>query len=287
MWSPESPAFYFEDTGHQSYFKSCRTQGQQHNAMVRPGPSWTEADELKLVDKLWREWFDEPYPGGNWTYTDLNLDALEVKPLRKYALNPFKIEYETYQEIKLRLLNTVIAIKGNPFLVQKIAQQPGGFKLAVSDGVKTYSVLYKDLTDLRSIPPMYVNSSSAPGWLCRIPGRVYQQGMNRQNTVLKTVDGKSAFSVLDATNFVKTFNKRQTRQWDTTLKSLLEAGDLSCVRLSDEVAVKTEKGKILACYRGRFLGKVNNNDILVGDEDDLLQQWIDKSVKEVGLELRA
>lgn len=286
-WSQESPSFYFEDVSQQAYFKTLRFQRQQHNGITRPGPSWTEADELKLVDTLWKEWFDEPYPGASWSYDDLNLDGLEAKPLRKFALNPFKIEYETYQEIKLRLLNTVIAIKGHPFLVQKIAHQANGFKLAVSDGSKTYSVMYKDLVDLRSIPPMYVNSPSSPGWLCRMPGRVYQQGMNRQNTLLKTIDGKGNIANLDANYFVKTFNKRQLRKWDTTLKSLLDAGDLSSVRLSDEVAVKIDKGKILACYRGRFLGKINDNDILVGDEDDLLQQWIERSVKEVGLELRA
>lgn len=286
-WQPEAPEYYFEEASHREYFRIQRKTRQMHNAANRPGPNWTEADELKLVDLLWREWFDEPYPGASWQFEDLNLDALETKPLRKYDLRPFKINYETYQEIKLRLLNTVISIKGHPFLVQKIAQTPQGFKLAVSDGLKTKTVLYKDLTDLRSIPPMYVNGSHGPGWMCRIPGRVYQQGMNRQNTVLKAVDGKATLSALDATHFVKTFNKRTMRQWSSTLKSLLDVGELPGVRLSDEVAVKSEKGKILACYRGRFLGTVNDNDVIVGDDDDLLQQWIERSVKEVGLELRA
>lgn len=288
VWSPESPAFYFEDQQHQEMFRVYRKQRQAHNSLSRPGPAWTEEDELKLVDALWMDWIGEHYPAStSWTYDALDLDALVVTPLRRHELKAFKIDYETYAEIKLRLLNTIIAVKGHPFLVQKIAQTPQGFKLAVSNGTKTFAVMYNDLTDLRSLPPMYVNSPSYPGWLCRRPGRVYQQGMNRSNTQLLSIDGKAAVSNLDATYFVKTFHKRQTRAWDTTLHSLLEGGEIGSIRLSDDVAVKNDKGKILACYRGRFLGKIKDADVLVGDEDDLLQQWIERSVKEVGLELRA
>lgn len=286
-WQPESPSFYFEDPSHQSMFKAHRNQRQMHNAGHRPGPVWTEEDELKLVDYLWIDWFDEPYPGNTWTYDDLNLDTLEVKPLRKYELRPFKINYETYSEIKLRLLNTVISIKGHPFLVQKIANTTTGFKLAVTNGEKTQTVMYNDIIDLRTMPPMYINGSSYPGWMCRVPGRVYQQGMNRSNTILKSLDGKQNLTGLEAQHFIKTFHKRKTRKWDETLSSLLQNGEMGSLRMSDEVAVKVEKGKVLACYRGRFLGKIQDNDIIVGDEDDLLQQWIERSVKEVGLELRA
>ncbi|HUP80336.1 MAG TPA: hypothetical protein VM260_17405, partial [Pirellula sp.] len=257
-WSPESPSFYFEDESHQASFSTFRNQRKMSNTLSRPGPSWTEEDELKLVDTLWLEWFGEHYPANqSWAYDNLNLDALEAKPLRKHELRPFKIEYETYQEIKLRLLNTVIAIKGHPFLVQKIAVKPDGFQLAVSDGLKTYVVKYSDLVDLRSLPPMYIQTqANQPGWLCRMPGRVYQQGINRQNTIVKSIDSKATVAALDTNYFVRTFGKRQKRTWDPTIKSLLEWGEIGSVRLSDDVAVKSEKGKILACYKGRFLGKI-------------------------------
>jgi hypothetical protein len=285
QWEGMPGSHYFEDAGHALYFQQQRINKRDWNLSHYPQePNWTYAKELSLVDKLHRDWFDEPYMGTTaWSYDDLNLDGLETVPLRKHDLQPFKINYDTLQEVKLRLNNTAISIKGHTFVVKAVRSDHGQFFLAVSDLNKTYKVNYKDLTDLRSIPAMYVGS----GWLCRIPARVYQQGLNRHNTLLKSVDCSSSISNMNPDQIVSQIRSRVKRSWDSTLLSLVSNGDLSNLTLSGDVAVKHEKGKVMACYRGRKLGYVQGNEVTVLDEDDLLQSWIEKPVKNVGLELRA
>lgn len=287
-WLSKAPDFYFEEFPHQDHFRLKRKNQMEWNAAHRPGPAWTETDELQMVNLLHLNWFGEEWNAGELDFPVLDLDKLPVLPLRKKELPPFKIEYETYQEIKLRLLNTVISIKGHPFLVSKIRQKSGSFELALNDGVSPHysKVNYKDIQDLRSIPPMYL-SLNQTGWLCRIPGKVYQQGLNRNNTVLKSIDSGSSLTALDATSLLRNMAKRTNRKWDGTLLSLLNAGELGSIRLSDDIAVHNKKNKTVACYRGRSLGEVHDNDIRVFDEDDLLQEWIDRASKEVGMELRA
>jgi hypothetical protein len=279
---------YFNEAHYAQHFESRRIQSMAWN-ISHGKPQWTEADEMKLVDKLHIEWFDEPFHGNPWTYPELNLDTLPHRPLRRRELAPFKINYETFQEIKLRLNNTVISIKGHAFLVSKIKQYaPGKFVLALTDSLgKLVSVKYDDLQDLRTIPPMYVVSGMT-GWLRRVPGRVYQQGINRQNTFLSDVAGRGVVANLDCARLVKNLGTRENRVWNETMSGLVKQGELPVIRLSDDIAVKRdEDNSILACYRGRSLGKILDNEVFVMDEDDLLQGWIERATKEVGLELRA
>lgn len=298
----KDPHFFFEDNGHAEYFATKRHSQAAINAQARMvqitidhtnnrwvyGDAWTEADELKLVDKLWRDWFDEPY-GGMQQYPDLDLDSLEAKPLRKNELRPFRIEYETYSEIKLRLLNTLISIKGHPFTVNRVIPTAGNFGLVVSDGSKNHFVRYKDLTDLRTLPPKYIagNMHQYTGWLCRTPQRVYQQGINRNNTMIKSVTGENNLSTVDISALCKSLRKEQDRRWSETHKGLLQTQELTSLRLTDDIAVTWDGEDILACYRGRKLGTVQSDDILVMDEDDLLQGWIETSAKKAGFNLAA
>lgn len=283
-WIEKPGSYYFENVNHAQTFETFR--GQRKAQLPSP-TQWDEQREMKLVNQLNQDWFDEPWQGNmNWEYEELEVDRLETIPLRKYDLRPFKINYDTAQEIKLRLNNTVISVKGHPYLVKSIRTVPGDYRLALYDGTKTFQVKYSDLQDLRSIPPMYV-TYSGPGWLCRIPGRVYQQGMNRHNTIIKTVDGEANAASVSHELLVAALRNRPKRVWDSTILSLLLNAELNSIRLSDEVAVKTAKGKILACYRGRKLGVITDNEVKVFDEDDLLQQWIEKPIRDVGLELRA
>lgn len=286
-WLQKPGSSYFEENQYAHHFEQRRADKILYNSDHRPGPAWTEEDEIKLVNHLYTDWYGEPYFGNEWTYNQLNLDAIEAKPLRRRELSPFKIDYETYAEIKLRLLNTVISIKGHPFLVAKIKNKEGaGWQLALTNGGSNLSqISYSDIQDLRTIPPMYAQAGST-GWLCRIPGRVYQQGINRHNTLLKDVASQGHTGGLDVNKLVRGLGSRQLRRWDETMSSLVSSGDLPVTRLSDDIAVKRTEEGVIACYRGRALGKIKDNDVLVNDEDDLLQQWISRSAKEVNLELR-
>jgi hypothetical protein len=243
---------------------------------------------MRLVDYFFREWFGESYnPGMDDNTPDLNLDALEAVPLRKKELPPFKIQYQTFAEIKLRLLNSIISVKGHPFVVGRIRQKAGDFTLYVYDKTSAYKkVQYSDLTDLRSIPPMYVRHGQV-GWLCRWPGRVYQQGITKSNTLIRTADGKKTLSPINTSQLIKQLAERETHVWDSTTDKLMRREDIATIRLSDDIAVMSTQSEITACYRGRPLGTVQENVVTVFDEDDLLQSWIETPARDVGLELRA
>lgn len=281
---------YFADYHHRNFFTTKRVSQINYNKQTRPPPWWTEADELQLVNKLYMEWFNEMYDGdgnGDWTTKSptLELDKIEPKIIQKRHLPPFKIDYQTFNEVRLRLLNTVILINGSPFYVGKIREKNNGFILGVFKGDREMkTVMFKDLQDLRSIPGMYLTTAST-GWLCRIPGRVYQQGVNRNNTQFRTVNGKSVLFNLDPLSMINAIDKRQDRTWHHTYEGLMKDGELQAVRLSDDIAVQGTKAE--ACYRGRVLGCIKDGEILCEDEDDLLQGWIEKAAKNVGLEMQA
>jgi hypothetical protein len=282
------PSYYFEEETHQGVFNANRSSLQAWNASHRPGPAWTEADENQLVNKLCMTWFGEPYNWSDWTteYQPLNLDKLDPIVKRKRPLPSFKIDYQTYAEIKLRLLNTIILINGVPFYVGKIKQKGEDYVLGVTgDGQSGYfTVKYSDIKDLRSLPPMYITTSKT-GWLARHPGRVYQQGATRQNTMMFSIDGRDSWGI-DSSNMLRAISRRENRKWNETLLSLMKSGDLTNTRLSDEVAVLRSSDKILACYKARPLGFIQDNTVTLIDEDDILQGWIEASAEEVGLELR-
>lgn len=287
-WTEKPGSFYFENDAYAHHFNDRRVSMKAYNLTHNLQPNWSEQQEHKLVDKLWRTWFDEPWPGVQvWTHDVLDIDALPTQSLRKYKLQPFKINYETYQEIKLRLYNTVISIKGNPFWVKQIGNDGANkFKLAVTDGEKTYQVKYDDLQDLRTVPPMYITTSMT-GWLTRHPGRVYQQGLNRSNTSLRSPDCEATLANFDPGAFLLGFKKRQNREWTPVFSDLIKSGELTNIRLSDEVAVQHKRNKVIACYKGRALGEIVDNEINLLDEDDALQGWIETAARKVNLELRA
>lgn len=286
-FQPKPGSEYFLNSAHAAMFEQKRTQRIHHNTANRLGPTWTEMDELDLLNHLHIQWFDEPWPGTNGSSWVENVPPLpENEPLLPTrSFPPFKIDYQTYPEIKLRLLNTVIAINGVPYYVKRIREHNGEFFLLVLGNTdKEYSVRYSSITDLRSPPPMYLTTNST-GWFCRYPARVYQQGVTRSNAHIRTIDGKSLLYNLDPLSFIRAIHRRQNKAWHTSYNDLMASGELSSARLTDNIAV-VGKNKIL-CYRGRPLGKIENTTVHVEDEDDLQQQWIEKEVNSAGLELAA
>lgn len=291
-FQPKPAGEYFSDPGHRQYFYSTRNLQRSQFAVSRmvsgnDPRAWTAEDERNLVNKLYMDWFGEEYDSVPDDTPLLNLDALAPRPLHRRELPPFKIAYQTFAEIKLRLTNTVISIKGHPYVVGKVKPYGSDFMLFVfNDEQKYYMVKYSDLNDLRSIPPMYIRYGSYAGWMARHPNRVYQQGINKQNTVIRTVDGLHAVTGATPGTLVASLNSRERMNWDSTMDKLMRTETLQAMRLSDDMAVMPQKGKLIACYRGRPLGGLQENVVTPFDEDDLLQGWIEKSAREVGFELR-
>lgn len=286
VFVPRNAAEYFTEPGQQSAFVVGRQQ--QQLVLQQLGKPYTEQEEHKLVDRFWRTWYDEPWPGlfVDDNVPELDISKLSVRPMRKVSLKPFKLNYQTYQEIRLRLNNTVIGIKGNPFHVKRVIQKDKDFLLILDDGSKLQKINYKDVPDLRSIPPLYIKHGSRTGWLCRLPSRVYQQGLNRHNTVLYEPDCGRFASTMEVKPTLYGIQNREDRKWTESIASLFKGEELSTLRLNDDVAVKKNNDKIICCYRGRSLGEIKENVVIVDDSDDLLQGWIETAVQAAGLELR-
>lgn len=289
QFTGEQPSYYFSEPQYREYFRTARKSRILQNVQAGLNPSWTFEMEMALVNQCHTEWFGEPFEfGAPWTTgTRLDLTKLQTVRLRRKPLPVFKINYQSFPEIKLRLLGTVIAIKGHPFVVTKVKQIGDDFYLQVTGAdEQPFVVLFSELDDLRSFPAMYITAKTT-GWLSRTPGRVYQQGLTRQNTVIFSVDGTQLLQNIDPTRLVKDLAKRTNKTWNETLYSLTKSGELRSLRLTDDIAVlcKPEEEAILACYRGRVLGTIEEDAILPDDPDDCYQQWIETAVKDAGLHL--
>jgi hypothetical protein len=74
--------------------------------------------------------------------------------------------------------------------------------------------------------------------------------------------------------------------WSWNYTDLMKRGFLPAMRLSKSIAVYTDgKGDLQAEYRGRYLGRLNENTISVDDED-FSKPWIKAAVNEVACEMR-
>lgn len=251
-------------------------------------PLWTPEMEMSLVNEIHLVHYGEPYVAISWTEPELNVDALPVRPVNRRPLPAFKLPYQKLDEIQLRLNKTMITVKGNPFYIRSIKQAHGDFYLNMVDcDGKAWRSKYKDIPDLRSPPPLFITHEGATGWLQRIPERVYQQGLNRSNTIIRGLHSDGLVANFHPEKMCKTLASRTTRKWDNSLASLMQETAVKAVRLSDSVAAGRHGSHLMAYYKGRTLGAIKDDEVLLQDEDDLLQDWIVKDARDAGFRLRA
>jgi hypothetical protein len=227
-----------------------------------------------------------------WTVPELDVDALPEREFDRPKLTPFKLEYDTLQEVQMRFRQTVIQIKGNPFYVSDIRADRNNrqrYVFLTSDVAdRNAQIALEKLTDMRSVPPGFVQLEGYSGWFARNPARVNQQGLNGQNVTCRRVSNgenvplniKSILKALDS--------KGKTTKWSPQYRDLMVNGVLSEMRLSDEVAVFRKKEDVYVAYRGRMFGKLTEGNLVTAmDEDDLIQPWIGKHFNKVELQVNA
>lgn len=284
----DDPWKYFDKESLVQRLVSHRHHLMQQRLANQQVPLWTPELELNLVNEIHMGHYGEPYVAISWTEPELNVDALPVMPVNRRALPAFKLPYQKLDEIQLRLNKTMIMVKGNPFYIRSIKQTNNQFYLNMVDPEgKAWRSKYSDIPDLRSPPPMFITDSGKTGWMQRIPERIYQQGLNRSNTMIRGLSSDSAVTTFNPEKMCKTIANRMNRKWDGTLATLMEETAINAVRLSDSVAAGRHGDKILAFYKGRTLGVIHGDEVKLQDEDDLLQDWIVRDARDAGFRLRA
>ena len=223
--------------------------------------------------------------------------ALDLKKLkqgdpiiRDVSLPPFRVAYDTHEQINTKLNNTVIMIKDNPFYVRMVYDLGDGqFGLCVSDREGTnYGISYADVADCRPIAPGYVTRNSAVFWLYRGPERQNQQGMNHRTTFIRGVNqqqhsGARYDFLLDA------LSSRKDIPYEPALGKMIENEAVGTLRLSNNIALfqSGKKGAPIGVeYCGRNFGLLIDTTVKVLDEHDLRPSWIHKDLAAVNLRVR-
>jgi hypothetical protein len=127
---------------------------------------------------------------------ELNVRELPEKDFGRVKLKPFKLEYDTLQEIRMRFHGTVIQIKGNPFYVSDLRKVKTKYYFLLEDHrEQKHQVCVDDIDTFRGAPPGYVTMDGSHGFMTRVPARVNQQGMNTNNTSILRISNGSGYSV--------------------------------------------------------------------------------------------
>jgi hypothetical protein len=226
-------------------------------------------------------------------YGQLNLDKLEAGPdiPRDIKLPPFKIEYDTHEQIHQKLNGTIILIKNRPFVVSETAEiKPGKFVLVVYDNARDQKyVPYEDVADCRGIAPGYFNYRGVAYWTYRIPERQNSQGMHQRNMQCKPA-GSDSITAARADFLLAALGMAQNVKFAPNLADLITGGANASIRLTNRVALHSTRKKgapVGVEYCGRPLGLIVNDCCKVYDESDLTPSWLHKDVNQAGLVLTA
>lgn len=226
-------------------------------------------------------------------FPELNLDKLVSGPViaRDIKLPPFKIDYDSHEQIHQKLMNTVILVKNNPFYVQQTVDLgKGKFSLLVKDKDGANSVVkYDDVKDCRGIAPGYFMYRGAACWIYRIPDRQNQQGMHQRNMQYKTA-GSTRPNSARYDFLLIALSTAKDMLYAENLQEVMLAGGTDSLRLTDKVALylTQKKGAPIGVeYCGRSLGLIVNNYVKVMDENDLGPSWIHKDLHRANLVMAA
>lgn len=226
-----------------------------------------------------------------WTkIPELDTKNLTEKVFDRPRLRPFRLNYDTIDEVKMRFKGTCILIKGNPFYVSDTRVNKRLFYLLLEDiEDKKSTICLDEVSDFRSPPPGYVQMETEHAYMTRVPARVNQQGLNSQNTTLRRVSTGKNISFNSKGLVAALSSKGSITPWKEDFRDLMVNKVIPEFRLSDEVALFTKKGvqSVYAGYRGRVFGTLEEgNTVKAYDEDDLIQPWVKKHFDKVQLNLR-
>lgn len=223
---------------------------------------------------------DPPEPEGQ-DYPELDLTGIITETDMSELLPPFKIDYETIEEVKLRLNNTVILLKDKPFFVYRASNTRRGFMLVLEDihGDRR-NFAFSRLQNARSARPGYISWKGSVCYLLRRPARINQQGMSSDNTMLVPVGQHMGKGMTIRTkDLLEVLGYRKPKKYSQRLVEDLLDHTVPAFRLSNAVAIyrrddeKDHHRKIWVEYKGRTLAPVKDSMVLLKDLDKSLP-WI-------------
>lgn len=232
---------------------------------------------------------------------DIKIEKLEG-PM-KSKLPSFKMPYENAEEAGRRLRGSLIVANGLPIYVEstyQVAGHAGGILMCVmpSRGDRVYT-LYEDIDSLRPLPPMYLNLNQdhhGTYWCCRKPSTPhdrfaerdqhgdYMQGYTQRNGVTKAVGQTIEYRRNGAgpLEILASLKNKADFQFNPEFVRLIEGGVLSSLRLNDHVALYKVKDRLRIEYKGRDLGRLKDDRVVLSDEDKDTP-WIYEDLRAAGL----
>ncbi len=221
-------------------------------------------------------------------YLDLpDVPIVRLPSKRRMAQPTLKIQYDTLHDITMRLSNSLIFVGSVLYYCREIVEIDKEFLLIVENADdQRFKCWYKnDAIDLRTIEPQYIRHQASPGFLCRSPSRQQRQGILFDNVYCRCVGGGGTVRFENIRSLIDGVTTEIYPWTPTYLDLMLRLRALPALRLSKDVALYTKrKGPLMAEYRGRLLGEVKDNTVLV-DKDDFTRPWIVNAARMVGLEV--
>lgn len=224
-------------------------------------------------------------------------DVLETKAVeRRVAMPAFKHDYDTVEEARRRLLQTIVMIQGIPYLVEDVRQNMRhGIYLTLdpTTGDKKKVPLNK-IHDLRSPPPGYLSFKDdelfGTFWFARKPARVTMQGLpmrERGGTgYVKAVGNERGFQPWPRAGIlIKGLLNKDNMKFQPAMGEFMVSGLIKNIRLNGNVACYAEGNAAFVEYKGRKLGKLQGNRVSLEDETDRNVPWIEKDLNSANIEV--
>jgi hypothetical protein len=205
---------------------------------------------------------------------------------------PFWMEYETREEMNTRLSHSIITYKGKPFYVHDVTADKQLVGYGTNENMSRLPFKKNTGLNLRSIEPGYVQGQGTDAfYLCRLPARVYRQGITSQNSRLIRVGNRDMIQWPSIKWMMDAIASRTIQPYgkdvlDRLMENKADNGrHCASVMLSPSVAVGAKKNKLFVEFMGRYLGHFNGFDTVQLDTDDLRRPWILERLNEVKLQV--
>lgn len=206
---------------------------------------------------------------------------------RRLGQPTFKLPFENLHDLRMRLAGGYLFVGSKLYYCSDARELEGDFLLILRDDQdRNYRCWYNKTQgiDLRTPEPQYVTEENVPGYFFRIPVKQQRQAVNHDNMYIKRV-GTERIGHFHPLSLVKGLT-RECVQWRPMLADLFKGYSLNSLRLSKDIAVYRDgDDKLIAEYRGRNLGEIRDDRILV-DELDVSKIWIHRDAGAVGLQVR-
>jgi len=213
---------------------------------------------------------------------------------RSKKLPRFRQKYETEDEARLRLNDSIVTFKDKAFFVEGVVTRPATRELWIrgssGDGDEfEYIPIDSVGADFRTIDCGYVDYRGNAIYFFRQPARVYKQGITVANSRSMTCGSNSDGRLGVGIDFARCYNVMETKKFD---KNLIENNSFAFSRdIAVHKAPIRRAGEIVGFkytveYRGNTLGRIHDDEKVGITQETAEVPWIMKALEEVGLKTR-